>query len=181
MSGALVKYHGGVLAPSPIGESRRAISEAMALLRPAPARGHPSRPSAVATAGWDGVVDLPRMCGIHNEPYAARYVLGDDGRYRHAQTIRVTQALYLTQYADTAHRALVPTEAIADETCPWCGASGFGAVLCRRCRAEVCYGKSVGRFFRCRDSCGHKGTMSSEDRTHTGMVPGIVRRGWSVF
>lgn len=180
MSGALVKYQGGVPAPCPIAESRRAISQALALLRPAPARSHAPNPAVVATRS-DDVVDLPRMCGMHNQPYAARYVIGDDGLYRHAQTIRVTEALYLTQYADAAQRALVPTEAIADETCPWCGASGFGAVLCRKCRAEVCYGKTAGRFFRCRDSCGHKGSMTSEDRTHKGIVPGIVRRGWSVF
>jgi hypothetical protein len=178
MSRELVKWHGGKLVPSPIAESRRAISEALALVKPSSAW---SNRADVCTCGVAEIVDLPRICAVHDKPFAARYVTGDDGRYRHAQTIRVTEALYLTQYADAAQRTLVPTEAIADETCPWCGASGFGAVLCRKCRAEVCYGKTAGRFFRCRDSCGHKGSMSSEDRTHKGIVPGIVRRGWSVF
>src|ERR1035438_4122371 len=35
------------------------------------------------------VVDLPRICAVHDKPYAARYVAGADGRFHYSQTIRV--------------------------------------------------------------------------------------------
>jgi len=127
------------------------------------------------------VVDLPRICAVHDRPYAARYVAGTDGRFRHAQTIGVTEALYLGQYAD----GLNPTRFLnsgdlGDETCPWCGASGFGSVRCGTCNREICFGKTVGRYFRCRDSCGGQGTMVSEFRAHEGVTPGSTRGGYAV-
>jgi hypothetical protein len=177
MSGEMVKWRGGLPVPSPVDENRRAISEALALLKPSPARSNFAEVVHAAE-----VVDLPRVCAVHDRPYAARYVIGQEGRYRFAQTIRVTEALFALQYADSTLRAVLPCESLADETCPWCGASGFAAVLCGRCGAEVCYGKTTGRDFRCRASCGHKSTMSSEPRTLRGVVPGLARRGgWSAF
>lgn len=124
------------------------------------------------------VVDLPRVCAVHDRPYAARYIAGTDGRFRYAQTIRVTEALYLGQYADGINQTrLVNGGDLGDETCPWCGASGFGSVRCGTCGKEICYGKTTGRYFRCRDSCGGQGTMVSEFRTHEGVTPGPPHSG----
>lgn len=171
MSGALVKWRGGELvkAPSPIDENRRALNEALALLKPAP-------PARTQAAGE--IVDLPRLCGVHEgRAYAARYVRGSDGRFHHAQTIKVTEALFLGQYADSAQKAVVPGEDITDETCPWCGASGFGSIHCGTCGHEVCYGRTAGRFFRCRLSCGGKGNMTTDNRAHVGVAPHETRGG----
>ena len=120
------------------------------------------------------VVDLQRVCAVHDRPYAARYVLGRDGRYRHAQTIRVTEALFDRQYAEgEAGRLWLDDDFLAEETCPWCGASGFGAVFCRGgCEAHVCYGKTVRKYFRCRRSCGHEGRLQPARIPQLGMTPG---------
>ncbi len=174
MSRALVKWQGGKLAgPSPVGDSRDAMGEALALL------GTVLAPRRISSrAGYDGeIADVPRICSVHKKPYAARYIRGSDGRFRHAQTIRVTEALYLGQYADNAHRAVVTGEDIADETCPWCGASGFGSVRCGECDTEVCYGRTTGRLFRC--CCGHQGSMVSSSRAHEGVSPRDTRGGYA--
>ncbi len=172
MSGAMVKWRPGLPAKLSPEEQQRVISEALELLRrplPAP-RSHSAN---LAAAGE--IADLQRICAVHAMPYAARYIRCADGRFRHAQTIRVTQALYLGQYAENGVRCLVPSEDIIDETCPWCGASGFGAVLCSRCHTEVCYGRTTGSFVRC--YCGHQGHMISEFRSNEGVSPRLVRGG----
>lgn len=169
MAGELVKWKPGLPAkPSPETQ-RRVISEALELLRSPLARRN--RTGGAARA--DEIADLQRMCAVHTMPYAARYILGTDGRFRHAQTVRVTEALYLGQYAESCRSCVVATEDIGDESCPWCGASGFGAVLCSRCHTEVCYGRTTGRFFRCH--CGHQGNMVSEARLHAGVTPRLSR------
>jgi len=135
-----------------------------------------------APSGASGeVVDLPRVCAVHDKPYAARYVTGADGRFRYAQTIKVTEALYLEQYADSRNETrLVNSADLAEECCPWCGGHGFGSVRCGTCAREICYGKTTGRYFRCRDSCGGQGTMVTEFRTNEGVRPGSPRGGFAV-
>ncbi|MGP0076174.1 MAG: hypothetical protein ACLPWF_29995 [Bryobacteraceae bacterium] len=141
-----------------------------------PRQGQAALSPAPSPRGGE-VVDVPRICALHNKPSAARYVAGSDGRFRYAQSIRVTESLYLGQYADNTNRQLVPASDIGDETCPWCGASGFGSVRCGTCGKEICYGKTTGRYFRCRDSCGGQGVMVSEDRRHEGVTPNSPRGG----
>lgn len=143
------------------------------------ARGREAVYYAPSEAGGQ-VVDLPRICAVHDKLYAARYIRGADGRFRHAQSIKVTDALYLGQYADNPHRTLVPAGDLADETCPWCGASGFSSVRCGSCGKEICYGKTTGRFFRCRASCPGQGNMVSKDRGHEGVTPSSRRGGYEV-
>ncbi len=133
-------------------------------------------PPALLPRGGE-VVDLARICAVHDKPYAARYVAGTDGRFHYAQTIRVTEALYLEQYADSVEVRLLQGSELAEEFCPWCGGHGRGSVRCGSCLKEICYGKSVGRYFRCRDSCGGHGTMVPEARTHQGVTPGAPHRG----
>ena len=144
-----------------------------------PRRGQTAVSPAPSPRGGE-VVDVPRRCAVHDiRTYAARYILGNDGRFHYAQTIKVTESLYLGQYADNPERRLVPASDIAEETCPWCGASGFGAVRCGDCGLEICYGRTVGRFFRCRPSCGGQGTMVSEPRSSEGVAPCMSRGGYA--
>jgi hypothetical protein len=175
MSKALVKWRG------PAVDAGTKMDTALARLHrngDVETRRGQSALSPAPTPKGGEVVDLPRVCAVHDRPYAARYVAGTDGRFRHAQTIKVTEALYLGQYADGINQTrLVNSGDLGDETCPWCGASGFGSVRCGTCNREICYGKTVGRHFRCRDSCGGQGTMVSEYRTHEGVRPNSPRRG----
>src|ERR1700679_3592275 len=60
----------------------------------------------VCTCGAGGVVDLPRVCAVHDKPYVARYVMGADGRFRHGQTIKVTRALWRVQYEGNQNRCV---------------------------------------------------------------------------
>lgn len=180
MSGALVKWNGGqMVKPSPVGRCRAAREAALALLRPAPvlpARTNGNGSPAIMRAG--DVVDVPHICSVREEPYVARYVIGADGRYRYAQTIKVTEALFLGLYAGNPHRAVVPCEATAEETCPWCGASGFGSIRCGVCHCEICYGRTAGLFFRCRPSCPGQGNMVWISEPHEGVKPSETRRRW---
>ena len=138
------------------------------------ARGSPR----ALSPGAGEVVDLPRICAVHDKPYAARYIADADGRFRYAQTIRVTEALYLEQYADAGGDVrLLHSHELGEEFCPWCGGHGRGSVRCGTCGKEICHGKVVGRYFRCRESCGGEGTMSPQARTHTGVTPGPPHKG----
>jgi hypothetical protein len=123
------------------------------------------------------VVDLARICAVHGKPYASRYIAGPDGRFQYSQGIRVTESLYLEQYADCLSVARLNSSDLAEECCPWCGGHGFGAVRCGSCRKEICYGKVTGRYFRCRDSCGGGGTMKPQDRMHEGVTPCPPHKG----
>jgi hypothetical protein len=174
MSKALVKWRPAELLPgSKMDAALAQLRHGTELEQP---RGRVQAPPALAPKGGD-IVDLPRVCAVHDKPYAARYIAGADGRFHYSQTIRITESLYLEQYVDCSCQQHVQGNELAEEFCPWCGGHGYVAVLCSRCRAEICYGKTVGRYFRCRESCGNEGTMRSEPRMHTGVTPGLPSRG----
>lgn len=192
MGTELTKWNGGkpVKASAAVENNRRVTETALALLRSAVperrrgededheigpyGRSHNVLTASPAPASCE-VVDLPRVCAVHDMPYAARYVRSKHGSFRHAQTIKVTESLYLGQYADNRNTSVVPCEDLAEETCPWCGACGRGAVLCGVCRKEVCYGRTTGNFFRCRESCKGSGNMVPQARRNEGLVPSCRR------
>jgi hypothetical protein len=173
MSKEVVKWHPAALVPG------SKMDTALAKLRQTEQVERRARQTPPALSPRAGeVVDLPRMCAVHDKPYTARYVAGGDGCFHYAQTIRVTEALFLEQYADSVGQTrLLQGNELAEEFCPWCGAHGCGSVRCGSCGKEVCYGKTVGRYFRCRDSCGGQGTMVPEARTHQGVTPGSPHKG----
>jgi hypothetical protein len=172
MSKALVKWRPAELQP---GSKMDAALAELRRTRQVERRGSPAPP---ALSPRDGdVVDLPRVCAVHDKPYAARYVAGADGQFHYAQTIKVTEALYLEQYADSLPQRQLYGAELAEEFCPWCGGHGRGSVRCGSCGKEICYGKTAGRYFRCRDSCGGQGTMVAQARTHAGITPGPPHRG----
>jgi len=149
-------------------EAGRKIDAALARIRNGAAEGRliPSRREETAPE----VVDLQRVCAVHDKPYTARYVRGRDGRYRYAQSIRVTETLYRGQYAENEPLS-VGNGFLAEECCAWCGASGFAAVHCTGCEADVCYGKTVARYFRCRKSCGREGNLVAGNFRQVGFRP----------
>ena len=186
MTNEMVKWNGGSLVKlSPVEKSRQARAAALALLRPRELETRPpvvAGPPPVALAKAGEIVDLPRICALHDRPYAARYIRDADGVFRRGPMIEVTEAIYLRQYAGSGVRRLaVPAGNIrfVEETCPWCGASGVGAVLCGGCRHEICYGKMAARFFRCRPSCGWHGNMIWTVRGAEGVMPEQTHGGWS--
>jgi hypothetical protein len=129
---------------------------------------------AVSAEGKPGeVVDLLRICAVHDKPYMARYVRGAQGCFEYAQTIQVTELLYRGQYADRSNTASLGGSELAVEICAWCGASGRGSIRCGTCLAEICYGKVVRNYFLCRPSCDGKGEMKSTLRKHSGIRPGF--------
>jgi hypothetical protein len=184
MANELVKWNGGSLVKSPVEKCREARTAALALLRPHELGTRPpllAGPPDVALAKAVEMVDLPRICAVHDRPYAARYIQGTDRVFRRGPMIEVTEELYVRQYA-RGQRLDLPAEDIrfVEETCPWCGASGIGAVLCGGCWMEICYGKMAGRFFRCRPSCGWYGNMIWTVRRASGVMPGATNGGgWS--
>jgi hypothetical protein len=185
MAGELVKWSGGKLAkPSPDERTRQAKEALRALLRPqGETRGAGTEehcPAAVARLHPGLVVDLPRICALHGCPreqqglYAARYVF-DRGRFRLGSMIAVTEALYMRQYAGNENRVAVPGNELGQETCPLCGASGYGSVRCGSCGLEVCYGRTSGRYFRCWPGCKGEGVMQARAVVQHGVTPVDMR------
>jgi hypothetical protein len=183
MAGELVKWMGGKLVKpsSALQRCREAIEAAESVLWPQEqtmmrARGAaqlvttPSRP-------YPGLlVDVPRKCATHGGPYAARYVFGKDGRFSLGSMIDVTVPLYLRQYAGNRNVVMVPDADLEDETCPLCGASGLGSVLCHVCKTEVCYGRTSGRYFRCyQPNCTGEGVLRPRARVQQGVEPVKMR------
>jgi hypothetical protein len=119
-----------------------------------------------------GVVDLLRVCAVHDRPWAARYVAGDGGIFHYADSVAITETLFRRQYAG-GKRVIVPSSCIGEETCAWCGVSRTGAVYCPACKSLVCYGRTVVKEFRCRPSCGNAGRLEPTHITYEGIVPEV--------
>lgn len=181
MAGELVKW-------KPAGElARRKIDQALelvgkALESQAPPGKSPvirTEPVVVVPEAHVEIVDLARVCAVHDRPYAARYQR-IDGRFRLAQTFIVTDMMWQAQYSNQYDRkfARVSGRDLGDEHCPWCGAhSTFlghpGPVYCTECTARVCYGRTVDNYFRCRASCRCEGKLEATARhEETGIVLG---------
>lgn len=166
---ALVKWR----ASSP---ARKKMDDALATYKPRPLEVKaPPQPAPIETTPLT-VVDLPRICALHNRFYVARYIREGNGKWKHAQTIRVTEILYHLQYQGNGSGACVEGS-LSDETCPWCGASGFGAVLCSKCHSEICYGLTTLGYFRCRRGCPGKGWIKRLPRIERGAVPRLNDQG----
>lgn len=174
MSKGVVKWRPG--APAPGSKMDAALAE-LQIRQVQPAPRWPGTPPAPAPHAGE-VRDAVRRCSIHNKLWGARYIAGADGRFYYSQSIKITEALYLEQYADAGGDVRqLDGDDLAEEFCPWCGGHGRGSVRCGRCGEEICYGKVVGRYFRCRTSCGGEGTMTPQARTHAGVTPGPAPKG----
>jgi hypothetical protein len=175
MAGELVKVerNGGSLVR--VSPAREAMTNALARLRQGGGLARPDEAETrvVAPAEAGTIIDLPRICAVHDKPYASRYIRDRNGRFRYAQAIRITERL-CDQYDGHLHDVrMLPREDCQDETCPWCGAYGFGSILCGACNAEICYGRSNGRYFRCRPSCGDEGLMEASQKPMRGLAPSL--------
>jgi hypothetical protein len=110
-------------------------------------------------------IDLIRICAVTGKPYAARYFQNE-----FVGTLRITTALYRSNYEDNGNGGIVDASAIAEETCMWCGLSGHGAVWCGSCRRESCYGLTRHKRFKC--WCGFEADIVSVPRKHGGLIVG---------
>jgi hypothetical protein len=120
------------------------------------------------------IIDLPRICAVHDKPYTARYIADRKGKFHYGQSIRVDEKRICQQYeANLGNVLTLPAHDADYETCPWCGAYGFGSIRCDSCRTEVCYGRTHGNDFHCRPSCGSGGRLSSDNRSMRGLTPSL--------
>ena len=167
----------------PESEDGRKIDNALASLGNERALQKLGRPAEIETRrtqkALDGeVIDVLRTCAVHDKVYVARYVSDASGRFHYSQTIKVTEVLFLGQYADS--QVLFNSFDAAEECCPWCGSSGIGSVLCGQCRKEICFGKTTARYFRCCSSCGGQGTFGPPaHRQEAGVTPSLRRGSYS--
>jgi hypothetical protein len=175
MGGDLVKSGDQSLVR--VSPSRRAMTEALTRLRQ---NGGLERHNAQPLVSYEPsrasgeIIDLPRVCSVHDRPYVARYLRDSNGLFRYAQTIRMTERLCEQYAAHVNERFTLPSGDLHEETCPWCGASGFGSVLCGRCHVEVCYGRTDARkHFHCRESCGAEGVLAFRERVMRGLLPSM--------
>ena len=173
MSG-LVKWRPGTLTPGSKMDAALAELQQTKVTQPTP-RSHVSTRALASHAGE--VRDAIRRCSINKKLWAARYIAGADGRFYYSQSIKITEALYLEQYADSNSNVQpLQSHELAEEFCAWCGGHGHGSVRCGRCGQEICYGKVVGRYFRCHEDCGGQGTMVPEARTQASVKPGPAHK-----
>ena len=172
MSKALVRWESGSWGLVPISEARSIMNRALGRSRESNAMeaSVPRASYALQTSGE--LIDLPRICSVHDRPYVARYIRNESGRFRLAQTFRVTEWI-CEQYVATADdRRMMSGRDCQDESCPWCGAHGLGSIHCHDCDAEVCYGRTDARnYFHCRRSCGCEGWLQAEPRAMNGLQP----------
>jgi hypothetical protein len=136
-----------------------------------PALGNSAPPAVDNGRRSPQLVAMLRACALVDKPYASYYVLGEDGRYRYSRSGQVNKAIFRELYSGFGVGSFRMRSAdIDEETCPWCGSSGPGGVLCEACETFICWGAVVdNRFIRCR--CGHSGELSKRTLENIGVVP----------
>jgi len=99
------------------------------------------------------------------------------GQFRYAQSIRFKASLE-DQYTSRMTRdATLRSDALEEEACPWCGATGFAAILCDRCDRFMCWGATANNYFRCAAPCDGRGYITEREMSGmSGLSPGISRR-----
>ena len=185
MSGELTRYNRDQTGLIKVSEARRTMDQALATLRgmssPVVDVRRDNTMDVIsprqAHAGAGAVLDLPRICAVHDRLYVSRYVQAADGFFHFGQAIRITTKSSDQYGSDIQEAGSVPSPDLEDETCPWCGASGLAAVLCGGCKAEVCFGRTISNtFFHCRESCGHSGRLIKQHRPMHGLRPQLGSR-----
>lgn len=177
MGGELVRKGSSDHALVPVTAARKAMNDALVHLRGgATIELRPQETRIIPPSRTAGeIVDLPRVCAVHDRPYVARYIRNSGKKFELAQTFRIEE-WQCDQYVAGKHEMRgVPASDCQEESCPWCGAHGFGAVHCEACDGQVCHGRTnrATRYFRCRDSCGSSGTLTPDKRTMCGLAPGF--------
>ena len=180
MSGEMVRYNRDQQGLTKVSEARRKMDEALATLRGETSlvieaerewRHQIISPRSSQT-GAGAVLDMPRVCAVHDRLYVSRYVQAADGFFHYGQGIRITTKSSDQYSSDRQDQGSLQPSDLEDETCPWCGSAGFGAILCIYCNAEVCRGRTISNtMFHCRESCGHSGRLDNKPRPLRGLRP----------
>jgi hypothetical protein len=166
-SGPLDKRNDDVLA-----DAQRMMERAKATLRQSTGAVEVKRPAAREIVAGEiiagQIVDVPRICAVHDKAYLASYVRGVNGLFQFSKTIKPNS---LPVGAGNSGAGPEPETVKIDpdgpeEICAWCGAgpgvvSGkrYETILCNHCEAYICTGRTKDNFFRCRKSCGASGQI----------------------
>jgi hypothetical protein len=170
MAGDLVRRR--VPGADLLNNNARALERARGLLR------RPALPAAEVPALVLGeVIDVPRICAVHDKPFVARYIADGCGGFHYSQSIRLKESLRDQYATHEEHSVVISSDACEEEDCAWCGAKGDGAVHCGRCHANICYGRTDAKdYFRCRPSCGSQGPLQERRWAMRGAAPFIQPR-----
>jgi hypothetical protein len=116
---------------------------------------------------------MPRACALVNRPYASYYLIGPDGAYRYSRSGQLNKASLRELFSGVGVGSYRMRAAdIDEETCPWCGTSGNGAVHCPACNTFTCWGSVVDNcFWSCRASCGYSGKLARRAVEQIAMIP----------
>jgi hypothetical protein len=125
-----------------------------------------AKPAPVATDANE-VIELPRVCGMFDKPWIARYVRGERGLFRLMDTAKPDSSEVRGKGSAAAKDVTLKTSQITrdseQERCPWCGVKG-ALILCEACSSWVCRSQVTERngenYFRCRASCGSEGGLT---------------------
>lgn len=135
------------------------------------------------------ILQIGFVCAELDFPFKGVFRRTDDGIYR----LRKTEQLNPLEGAPAGIENFLDVDAnLMDPTgfqCPWCQASGesrengtdqnYQYCQCGGCSMFVCTGRSKGKNFNCRDSCGHSGVISGhikEMHAAEGGVSGSLNR-----
>jgi hypothetical protein len=170
----LEKYCGNEKGLTPVSDDRRVMDEALARLRQheviepdATAKAH----QALACTPPD-IVEVARICAVHDKPYIAIYRRGENGLFICSRTMRLTAEGNPRECAAAENSITLDFSLLdpngAGESCPWCKAAAkialgrrLNSVWCGGCRAFVCLGRTEENYFRCRDSCRCAGELAA--------------------
>jgi len=163
-----------------VSNDRRVMTEALRLMRSADGTqsGAGSFNTAPVILPKNGTpIDIPRQCAVHGRYYVARYIQDGPGSFQFGRTIRM-EGQVPEQYEDASRGVReMPNQFLHEESCPWCGAGGFGAVLCGKCHKTICFGKTdANRYFRCTNACGEEGFLKEFDTLFQRGVHPSLRR-----
>src|SRR5580698_5743895 len=118
MAGDLVKLGRNDQSLVRVSPARDAMSNALARLRQGGGIAKTDRAQPVVqpppSHARGAIVDLPRICAVHDKPYASRYIRDAKGRFRYAQAIRITDRLCDQYAANLSDVRVMPREDCQD-------------------------------------------------------------------
>ena len=185
MSGELEKWNGGNLPArleNRIEQWRRRRSEDLVLQPPHGTNIRPRGTNSLIPSERGSVIDLPRVCAVHDQLWCARYIRQANGRFEYSLAVHASERLRQIQYAPDNASVLPVDFNTGVEECPWCGAftrdGSSGSPFCYRCKARVCYGRTTrSGYIYCRASCSGEGQLIHCDEPEVGVVPELRRYG----
>ena len=82
MNNKLVKWDGRNQQLLPFSEARAIMDRALGRSRESNALKAAAPRASIAHQKAGELIDLPRMCSVHDRPYVSRYIRNQSGRFR---------------------------------------------------------------------------------------------------